>query len=149
MPSHWLISILCAVVLLGGGSREASEAQQVKAPPVAGTLPGIRLISPLPNGTWTIPAGDYAHIRFSPLDQINTETVQNLKIMSTLTTGIPHGHEGQPLVVNNTRHRQSGGVEPGPPSRRQQVVDDHLRTQRRQRPGALGLSDRTARRLGL
>ena len=28
--------------------------------------------------------------------------VQNLHITTTMSTGIPHGHEGQPLVVNNT-----------------------------------------------
>ena len=28
--------------------------------------------------------------------------VQNLHIAATMSTGIPHGHEGQPLVVNNT-----------------------------------------------
>ncbi|HEY7496337.1 MAG TPA: PQQ-dependent dehydrogenase, methanol/ethanol family [Candidatus Tectomicrobia bacterium] len=105
MKPRWLISVLIAVSLLGGGNRQASEAQQAgTSPTVAGALPGIRLISPLPNGEWRLPAGDYANTRFSPLDQINTQTVKNLKIVSTLTTGIPHGHEGQPLVVNHTMY---------------------------------------------
>ena len=49
-----------------------------------------------------MPAGDYANTRYSPLDKINTGNVQNLHIAATMSTGIPHGHEGQPLVVNNT-----------------------------------------------
>ena len=69
---------------------------------IPGALPGIHLVSPVPAGQWTMPAGDYANTRYSPLAQINTTNVQNLKIVRTMSTGIPHGHEGQPLVVNNT-----------------------------------------------
>lgn len=69
---------------------------------IPGALPGIHLVSPVPNGEWTLPAGDYANTRFSPLSQINTKNVQNLKVVATAATGIAHGHEGQPLVVNGT-----------------------------------------------
>ena len=51
-----------------------------------------------------MPAGDYANTRFSPLDQINNTNVKSLKVITTLSTGIPHGHEGQPLIVNNTMY---------------------------------------------
>lgn len=71
---------------------------------VPGQLSGIHLVSPVPDGQWTLPAGDYANTRFSPLDQINTKNVNNLKIVGTMSTGIPHGHEGQPLVVNGTMY---------------------------------------------
>ncbi len=69
---------------------------------IPGALPGIHLVSPVAAGQWTMPAGDYANTRYSPLDKINTQNVQNLHIAATMSTGIPHGHEGQPLVVNNT-----------------------------------------------
>jgi PQQ-dependent dehydrogenase (methanol/ethanol family) len=69
---------------------------------VPGALPGIRIISPVANGQWTMPAGDYGNTRYSPLDQINTNNVQNLHIVATMSTGIPHGHEGGPLVVRKT-----------------------------------------------
>ncbi len=69
---------------------------------VPGQLSSIHLVSPVPDGQWTLPAGDYANTRFSPLDQINAKNVNNLKIVGTMSTGIPHGHEGQPLVVNGT-----------------------------------------------
>ena len=64
--------------------------------------PGIHLVSPVPDGQWTMPAGDYGNTRYSPLDKINTDNVQNLHVAATISTGIPHGHEGQPLVVDNT-----------------------------------------------
>jgi len=62
----------------------------------------FKLVSPVPNGDWEEPAGDLANTRFSPLSQINTQNVKNLKVIAILSDGIAHGHEGQPLVVNNT-----------------------------------------------
>ncbi len=67
-----------------------------------GAPPGMHLVAELPRGEWRIPAGDYGSLRFSPLDQINTQNVKNLHPYTTLSTGIARGHEGQPLVVNNT-----------------------------------------------
>lgn len=58
----------------------------------------------MPNGQWTIPEGDYAGTRFSPLSQINTGKVAKLKLVASLSTGIPHGHEGNPLVVGDTMY---------------------------------------------
>ena len=69
---------------------------------VPGSRPNIQFVAPLASGQWTMPAGDYGNTRFSPLDSINTRNVQNLHVVATASTGIPHGHEGQPLVVNNT-----------------------------------------------
>jgi PQQ-dependent dehydrogenase (methanol/ethanol family) len=73
-----------------------------RATDVPGSQAGIHLVSPLPTGDWTMPAGDYANTRFSPLSQINTATVKNLHIVGMMADGIPHGHEGGPLVVNKT-----------------------------------------------
>ncbi len=94
--------LTCLALCLGGGV--AALAQQGSTTDVPGALPGIHLVSPLPAGQWTLPAGDYANTRFSPLAQITTGNVQNLHIVATMATGIPHGHEGQPLVVNNTMY---------------------------------------------
>ncbi|HVW11714.1 MAG TPA: PQQ-dependent dehydrogenase, methanol/ethanol family [Bryobacteraceae bacterium] len=69
-----------------------------------GTASGIHLVSPEPNGDWELPAGDYANTRFSPLAQINTGNVNGLRVAASMNTGIPHGHEGSPLVVNNTMY---------------------------------------------
>lgn len=81
---------------------EYGVQQKSGAPICSGA--SIRLISPLPDREWRLPAGDYANTRFSPLSQINVSNVKNLKMMHSMATGIPHGHEGQPLVVNNTMY---------------------------------------------
>jgi len=79
-----------------------SLASQATVSPPAGSLPGIQPVAPLADGQWTMPAGDYGNLRYSPLDKINTGNVQNLHLVAAQSTGIAHGHEGQPLVVNGT-----------------------------------------------
>ena len=56
------------------------------------------------DGQWMRPAKDYASTRYSTLNQINTETVKNLKLEFTFSTGLARGHEAAPLVVNNTMY---------------------------------------------
>ena len=56
------------------------------------------------DGQWIRPAKDYASTRYSALDQINTGNVKNLKLAFTFSTGMTHGHEAAPLVVNNTMY---------------------------------------------
>ncbi len=55
-------------------------------------------------GEWTLPGRDYGQTRYSPLDQITAANVRNLKVAWTFSTGVPRGHEGSPLVVNNTMY---------------------------------------------
>jgi PQQ-dependent dehydrogenase (methanol/ethanol family) len=54
------------------------------------------------DGDWVRPAKDYASTRFSSLDQITPETVKQLGVKFTFSTGVTAGHEAAPLVVNNT-----------------------------------------------
>jgi lanthanide-dependent methanol dehydrogenase len=105
-------SVMLAVVpivsiLLSAGcgkSPDVARAASVSPDNVPGEAAGIHVVSPLPNADWTLPAGDLANTRFSTLNQINTGNVANLKLVSSMSTGIPHGHEGGPLVVNNTMY---------------------------------------------
>lgn len=57
-----------------------------------------------PEGDWWLPALDYANSRYSELDRINTDNVKQLEAVSTWSTGINRGHEGQPLVVGETMY---------------------------------------------
>lgn len=91
------------VVLLALAGAAAQTAGYSSAP-VPGALPGVRLVSPLPDGQWLLPAGDYANTRFSPLNKINTGNVANLRQVGEFSTGLRHGHEGQPLVVGDTMY---------------------------------------------
>jgi PQQ-dependent dehydrogenase (methanol/ethanol family) len=100
------VCLALALAAAGGCRRIAAgplPAQRVgPVNDVAGTLPGIHLVSPLPTGDWRLPNGDYASTRFSPLAQIKVANAANLHVVTTASTGIPHGHEGNPLVVNDT-----------------------------------------------
>jgi len=103
--SHYMLAFAAVGLLIfGAGIVKAQKAADVNGSTndIPGALPGIHIISPVANGQWTMPAGDYGNTRFSPLNKIDTSNVQNLHVVSTTSTGIPHGHEGQPLVVGNT-----------------------------------------------
>ncbi len=95
---------IASMVLALTCANSFAQKQAAGAITVPGQRNDIRLVSPLPNGEWTLPAGDYANTRYSPLSQITTENVKNLKVVGTMATGIARGHEGQPLVVNNTMY---------------------------------------------
>ena len=47
---------------------------------------------------------DYANTRYSKLNQINRHNVKNLQVAWTFSTGVLRGHEGSPLVVNDTMY---------------------------------------------
>ncbi|HEY8548457.1 MAG TPA: methanol/ethanol family PQQ-dependent dehydrogenase [Vicinamibacterales bacterium] len=107
MPTTTTMRIATVLLLLTSTActREATTPPRyVHAGEVAGAASGIRLISDLPNGEWLLPAGDYANTRFSPLAQITTENVAGLKVVTTMSTGVPRGHEGNPLVVGDTMY---------------------------------------------
>jgi lanthanide-dependent methanol dehydrogenase len=55
-------------------------------------------------GEWPSQARDYANTRYSPLDQINTKNVDQLRIAWTFSDGTFFGHEGAPLVIDNTMY---------------------------------------------
>jgi hypothetical protein len=57
-----------------------------------------------PEGEWHMPGRDYSLQRFSPLAQINTTNVANLKAAWTFSTGTLRGHEGNPLVIGNVMY---------------------------------------------
>jgi lanthanide-dependent methanol dehydrogenase len=104
------ISLPLALALAGGCSRASSSPPKLETErtgavtDLGGQLPGIHLVSPLPNGDWRLPAGDYANTRFSPLKQLTPNNVSNLHVVTTVSTGVARGHEGQPLVVNDTMY---------------------------------------------
>src|SRR6266850_4714475 len=48
-----------------------------------------------------MPNKNYSANRYSTLDSINTDTVKNLKVSWTFSTGVLRGHEGGPLVIGS------------------------------------------------
>ena len=51
-----------------------------------------------------MPAGDYASSRYSELSDITPANASQLKAAWTFSTGVLRGHEGQPLVIDNTMY---------------------------------------------
>src|ERR1041385_4207248 len=54
------------------------------------------------DGQWTMPGKDYSATRYSALAEIPPATVGRLHPVWSFSTGVLRGHEGQPLVVNQT-----------------------------------------------
>ena len=99
---------LASVLSVSGGCGHQSETpgggrgpQQLSVP---GAAPAIHLIAGVSAGEWRMPAGDYGNLRYSTLDTIKTTNVMNLHVVTTFSTGVARGHEGQPLVFGNTMY---------------------------------------------
>jgi glucose dehydrogenase len=60
---------------------------------------------------WVIQTGDYKNQRYSALDQINADNVDDLQVAWTFSTGVLRGHEGSPLV--EIRAAPGSGRDPG------------------------------------
>ena len=56
------------------------------------------------DGQWTMPGKDYASTRYSGLTSITATNAGRLSPVWTFSTGVLGGHEGQPLVVNQTMY---------------------------------------------
>jgi len=101
-----IVGATLGLVSAGACSRKPESGGAGPAPRggVAGSPPSTQLVSDVSHAEWRMAAGDYGNLRFSTLDAITTVNVQNLHVVTTLSTGVPRGHEGQPLVVNNTMY---------------------------------------------
>jgi glucose dehydrogenase len=55
-------------------------------------------------GEWTMTGRDYSLQRFSPLKQITTSNVAELRPVWSFSTGTLRGHEGNPLVIGTTMY---------------------------------------------
>lgn len=83
----WLIASTVAALLAAPAITSAnSELEQLTKNPA----------------NWATWGGNYQGTRYSELKQINTSNVKNLQPAWTFSTGVLRGHEGGPLVVNDT-----------------------------------------------
>ncbi len=94
MQARWTVLAVVAVSLLMAGLLWA----QRRAPGDGG---GARSAM---DGNWTMPAKNDAATRYSDLRQINTADASRLEPVWTFSTGVLGGHEGQPLVADNTMY---------------------------------------------
>jgi lanthanide-dependent methanol dehydrogenase len=99
-----VLAVLAVLAAACSQKKETSGAvarERTPASAAGTTFPQPGADSP---GEWTRAGRDYAGTRYSPLDQITTANVANLKVAWTFSTGVLNGHEGQPLVVGNTMY---------------------------------------------
>ena len=82
--------------------KKQGEPARTTAPIVKDARIGVERTGPA--GEWATPAGDYASSRYSALDQITAANVKGLRVAWAFSTGVLRGHEGQPLVVDNTMY---------------------------------------------
>ncbi len=83
-----------AACVAAGCGRE-SQAAAGSLSDIPGAPAATRVVAEVSKGEWRMPAGDYGNLRYSTLDAITTTNVMNLRVITTFSTGVPHGHEGQ------------------------------------------------------
>jgi methanol dehydrogenase (cytochrome c) subunit 1 len=59
------------------------------------------------NENWVMTGRDYNADNYSPMKQINKENVKDLRSAWSFSTGVLHGHEGTPLVVDGIMYIHS------------------------------------------
>jgi PQQ-dependent dehydrogenase (methanol/ethanol family) len=103
---HALIvgTVLVAVVGCRRGKDTTGGGEVAPHGGVSGAPPSMHLVADVSRGDWRMPAGDYGNLRYSTLDTIRTTNVMNLHVVTTVSTGVARGHEGQPLVFGNTMY---------------------------------------------
>src|SRR4051812_22559522 len=99
-----------AAAACGRNPERVSAQTPMQQPPTDGQAAapgapaGVRAIAELAKNDWTMPAGDYGNLRYSQLNTITPANAKDLRVITTLSTGVNHGHEGQPLIVHNTMY---------------------------------------------
>src|SRR2546423_4450128 len=105
MTISGFLAILAVVTLLVASTFGRSPAMSAKASTHVGVAlaraaDDLDTMSRVP-GQWVQPSLNYANTRYSPLTQISTSTIKNLKAAWTFSLGTLRGQEGQPLVVGH------------------------------------------------
>ncbi|KAA1056133.1 methanol/ethanol family PQQ-dependent dehydrogenase [Azospirillum argentinense] len=91
----WLLAFGAAVPAFPALGQESQTLAKAIPAPAA---------SPPDDGNWVMAAKNYASTRYSELDEIDTNTVRDLQVFFTFSTGVVRGHEAAPLVVNDTMY---------------------------------------------
>jgi PQQ-dependent dehydrogenase (methanol/ethanol family) len=92
-----VVGLAVASICCGSSKPPAPASRPAARAPVPGQNP-----APDGSGDWVRPAKDYASTRFSSLSQITVDSVRQLGVRATFSTGLVRGHEAAPLVVNGT-----------------------------------------------
>ncbi len=97
-----VVSIACALLLGGCGKREPAP-DPTPTPPPAAQVDDARLAAP-DAGNWLAHGGNQQAHRYSPLDQINVETISRLKPAWSVDFDTYRGQEATPIVVDGVAY---------------------------------------------
>ena len=99
-----LVVAAFAIACSGGEKESGTETDSTGA--TGRTVAGTRIAFPHagPPGEWQMPAGDYSNSRYSELKTITAANASGLHVSWAFSTGVLRGHEGQPLVIDNTMY---------------------------------------------
>lgn len=96
---------LSLIVLLNAFALAAPAIGAMPTPPDSSAKAAAPAsAAPKDDGTWPMPAKNYAATRFSSLDEINDKTVANLRVDFTFSLGTKSGAEAAPIVADNTMY---------------------------------------------
>ena len=96
--------LVVAVCVLGGSISAAAQQTPASSARTSYTLATASFAGAGKPGEWTSQARDYANTRYSPLEQINATNVASLRLAWSFSDGTQYGHEGGPLVVDDTMY---------------------------------------------
>src|SRR3954451_3759616 len=99
MNTVCVVALATVLLWTSGCGRERASAQapmqqprdngQLAAP---GAPAGFRAVAQFAREQWTMPAGDYGNLRYSELDTITPANAKNLRVVTTMSTGVNRGH---------------------------------------------------------
>jgi PQQ-dependent dehydrogenase (methanol/ethanol family) len=95
-------AVICSIALWS--CRRAAPPQQEQprpTSPLAGARP-VAAVAHTEAKEWPVSGGDYGGTRYSPLDQIRADNVQQLALAWRFDTDIARGHEAAPIAVGDT-----------------------------------------------
>ena len=94
------------ILLIAGACQRAPTPEADTTSARAAVVAGARIAFPrsTPQTEWHMPGGDYSNSRYSELSEITAANADRLRVAWTFSTGVLRGHEGQPLVINNTMY---------------------------------------------
>jgi PQQ-dependent dehydrogenase (methanol/ethanol family) len=96
------VAFVCSIALWS--CRRPAPPQQEQSRPTS-PLAGARPVAAVVHAQaeeWPVSGGDYGGTRYSPLDQIRADNVQQLALAWRFDTDIARGHEAAPIVVGDT-----------------------------------------------
>jgi PQQ-dependent dehydrogenase (methanol/ethanol family) len=99
------IIAIASCALAGCGTPSSAERLAAAQVPQSASSPSSGVSADADDqGNWVRPAKDYASTRFSSLAQITPQSVKQLGVKVTFSTGFTRGHEAAPLVVDGTMY---------------------------------------------